>query len=150
MRSKNTCNQRRLFLEVEDAGGKKKRIAGGVATTDVVVSAYIAGNADLFPEVLELHVPEGAVVADVTYGKGVFWQKVDRAKYRVLPTDVQTGTDCRHLPYSDGSIDCVVLDPPYMEGLFRKSVDHLAGAGTHRAFREHYSNGEATADGCVL
>ncbi len=29
-----------------------------------------------------------------------------------------------------------------MEGLFRKSKEHLAGAGTHNAFREHYSNGD--------
>jgi hypothetical protein len=34
-----------------------------------------------------------------------------------------------------------------MEGLFRKSKEHLAGAGTHRAFREHYSNGESTNGG---
>jgi len=34
-----------------------------------------------------------------------------------------------------------------MEGLFRKSKDHLAGAGTHRAFRVHYSNGESTNGG---
>ena len=31
-----------------------------------------------------------------------------------------------------------------MEGLYRRSRDHLAVAGTHNTFREHYSNGEAT------
>ncbi len=34
-----------------------------------------------------------------------------------------------------------------MEGLFRKSKDHLAGSGTYGAFRKHYSNGEATRRG---
>jgi hypothetical protein len=53
-------------------GGKKKRVAGGVATSDVTVSAHVAGNADVFPQVLALHVPCGSKVADVTYGKGVF------------------------------------------------------------------------------
>ena len=32
-----------------------------------------------------------------------------------------------------------------MEGLFRRSKEHLAGAGTHESFREAYSNGEAQA-----
>jgi DNA methylase len=129
------------------SGGKKKRVAGGVATSDVTVSAHVGGNAQVFPQVLALHVPPGSKVADVTYGKGVFWQQVDLSAYTLLASDIQTSVDCRNLPYEDGSIDCVVLDPPYMEGLFRKSEDHLAGSGTHRAFRDHYSNGESTKEG---
>jgi len=146
---KNTLNQKNLFRE--NGNGEisrgKKRTAGGIATSTVIVSAYQSGNADVFPNILKLHVPPGATIADVTWGKGVFWQKVNRAKYTVHATDLQTGVDCRNLPYPDDSLDCVVLDPPYMEGLFRKHSDHLAGAGTHRAFREHYSNGEATDGG---
>ncbi len=107
----------------------------------------IAGNAEVFPNVLKLHVPPGAKVADVTYGKGVFWKKVDPDAYEVLATDLKTGTDCMDLPYKDKSIDAVVLDPPYMEGLFRSSEDRLAGSGSHAAFRENYSNGKATSGG---
>jgi len=47
----------------------------------------------------------------------------------------------------DKSIDCVVLDPPYMEGLYRRSTTHLAGSGSYAAFRETYSNGQRTAGG---
>jgi hypothetical protein len=122
-------------------------VAGGRATSDVTVSAYLAGNADVFPRILDLHVPAGSVVADVTYGKGVFWRQVDRTRYALHATDLRTGVDCRSLPYADGSLDCVVLDPPYMEGLFRRSKDHLAGSGSHAAFRDSYSNGEASAGG---
>jgi len=126
---------------------KKKRTAGGVATTDAILSAHTAGNSEVFPKVLSLHVPEGATIADVTYGKGVFWKTVDLSKYKLLPSDIQSGTDCCKLPYKNESLDCVVLDPPYMEGLFRRSKSHMAGAGTHAAFREHYSNGERTNGG---
>jgi hypothetical protein len=129
------------------ASRRKKRVAGGIATTDVILSAHVGGNADVFPQILDLHVPIGSTVADVTYGKGVFWRKAPLLGYRVLRTDIQTGTDCRKLPYDDDALDCVVLDPPYMEGLFRKAKSHLAGAGTHRAFRDHYSNGESTNGG---
>jgi hypothetical protein len=131
-------------MEPDRRGAGRKR-PDGVATSDIIVSAHLGGNCEVFPLILRLHVPEGSRVADVTYGKGVFWRKVPAGVYEVLPSDIQTGVDCRALPYADGSIDCVVLDPPYMEGLHRRSEDHLAGAGTYRAFREHYSNGEATA-----
>jgi DNA methylase len=124
-----------------------KRTQGGIATTDVVMSAYVNGNAEVFPQILALHVPEGSTIADVTWGKGVFWKNVPEGSYTVKATDLKTGVDCRKLPYEDASIDCVVLDPPYMEGLFRKSKDHLAGAGTHSAFREHYSNGDSAEEG---
>jgi len=119
----------------------------GEASSDVLLSAHMTGNAELFPQILDLHVPVGSTVADVTWGKGVFWKKVPKRSYKLLATDIQTGTDCRDLPYEDGAIDCVVLDPPYMEGLFRRDESQLAGNGTYGAFRSSYSNSEATATG---
>lgn len=119
----------------------------GEATSNVTVSAHVAGNEKVFPEILALHVPIGSVVADVTWGKGVFWKRVSKGYYTVRASDLQTGVDCRNLPYGDGEIDCVVLDPPYMEGLFRKSQNHMAGAGQYAAFRNHYSDGQATEEG---
>lgn len=122
----------------------KRKSPDGVPTSDLIVSAYVGTNAEVFPNVLKLHVPEGSVVADVTYGKGIFWKNIDKDKYVLKATDIKNGIDCRELPYEDGSLDAVILDPPYMEGLYRKSESHLAGSGTHKAFRTTYSNGETT------
>ena len=124
----------------------RKRVAGGITTSQVVLSAHVGGNADAFPEIVALHIPQGSTVADVTYGRGVFWKNIDADWCRVLGTDLKTGTDLRHLPYQAGTIDCVVFDPPYMEGLHRRSKDHLAGNGTYAAFRNHYSTGEANPE----
>ncbi|MGH7194511.1 MAG: DNA methyltransferase, partial [Candidatus Saccharimonadales bacterium] len=136
-----------------------KRVAGGEATTDLVFSAHVGNNADIFAQILALHVPLGATIADVTYGQGAFWRDVDQRDYTLLASDIaakaegipphmagkiRSGVDCRELPYEASSLDCVVLDPPYMEGLFRKSTDHLAGSGTHASFRRAYSHGKAT------
>ena len=126
---------------------RRKRIAGGVATSDLVLSAHIANNGKVFPEILKLHVPPGSTVADVTYGLGVFWKEVPKQNYKLLATDLKTGVDCRKLPYEGATIDCLVLDPPYMEGLFRKDTRHLAGNGTYKAFRSAYSNGQTTNGG---
>lgn len=124
----------------------KRRTARGETTSKVVMSAHLGTNDLIFPDILRLHVPEGSTIADVTWGKGVFWKRVPKDAYKVLGTDIQKGVDCRKLPYDDGSIDCVVLDPPYMEGLFRKESHHMAGSGSHKAFRANYSNSQATTE----
>jgi len=106
------------------------------------MSAHLSGNADVFPQLLALHVPKGSKIADVTFGGGVFWKNVTREDYDLHATDIADGVDCRQLPYDDLSFDALVLDPPYMEGLLRENKDHKAGSGTHSAFREYYSNGD--------
>ncbi|MEZ4514804.1 MAG: DNA methyltransferase [Chloroflexota bacterium] len=130
--------QPKLFEEETDP---QKRTQSGETTSDLIVSAYVRGNAEIFPQILELHVPKGSLVADVTYGKGVFWRNVPDDSYIVKATDIASGVDCRSLPYADNSIDCVVLDPPYMEGFYRKTNSQKAGSGSHSSFREAYSNG---------
>jgi hypothetical protein len=129
----------------EPAPAKPRRVQSGVATAGAVLSAHLTGNAELFPQIMALHVPPGAVVADVTFGGGVFWKRVPPGRYRLLPTDLATGTDCRALPYSDGSIDAVVLDPPYMEGLLRAKAETRGGLGSHAALRSAYSSGREMA-----
>jgi tRNA G10 N-methylase Trm11 len=138
---------KQLEILPEEPPPSGKRVQGGVATTDVVMSAHIEGNADVFPKILALHVPEGAKIADVTYGSGVFWRNVDLAKYVLIPSDLATGIDCRALPYENESFDAVVLDPPYMEGLLRANKEHKAGNGAYAAFREYYSNGDENNPG---
>jgi len=123
---------------------RKRRTQSGRTNSDLIFSAYQETNAEVFPKLLELHVPLFSIVADVTYGKGVFWRNVPDGNCNVLATDLKTGVDCRELPYDKSSIDCVVLDPPYMEGLLRENSNHRSCAGTHVSFREAYSdNGKA-------
>ena len=113
---------------------KRRVVRNGVPTNDLVLSAYNLGNAEVFPKVLELYVSPGSVVADVTFGKGAFWKFVPENRYELLATDMLDGVDCRNLPYDDGIIDCVVLDPPYM---------HSPGGTAHvphSPFEEHYRN----------
>jgi hypothetical protein len=134
------ARQPRLPIFEVDRTKNGKRTQGGETTSDLVVSAHIGTNDELFPHILELHVPKGALVADVTFGKGVFWRKVPQENYAVIASDIATGIDCQRLPYKSESFDCVVLDPPYMEGFYRQAGEKAAG-GTYNAFRDHYSNG---------
>jgi hypothetical protein len=132
-----------------------KRTQGGESTSDLVNSAHLGDNSDLFARLAALHIPPRSRVADVTYGRGVFWKKVPPGLYDLHASDIELtpgetrdmfvhfrdGVDCRKLPYEDESFDCIVLDPPYMEGFFRRAQDHRAGSGTHAAFRDAYADG---------
>lgn len=121
-------------LSFVKAGLERRRVRNGQPTNELVFSAYLGGNEDTFPHILDLYVAPGSVVADVTFGMGVFWRKVPAGRYELLPTDIQMGVDCRELPYEDATIDCVVLDPPYM---------HSPGGTAHTvhaAFERHYRN----------
>jgi hypothetical protein len=93
---------------------KKRKSPAGEATNELIFSAYQGSNDELFPYVLSLYVAPGSTVADVTYGKGVFWKRVPDEQYNILATDLASGVDCQRLPYEDETIDCVVFDPPYM------------------------------------
>jgi hypothetical protein len=93
---------------------KKRKRPAGTSSNALVHTAMSGTNDLLFPQILSLYVRLGSTVADVTYGKGVFWRRVPSDVYRLLATDLQDGVDARSLPYESQSIDCVVFDPPYM------------------------------------
>src|SRR5262249_35365394 len=74
--------------------------------------------ADLMKIVSDFSIPDGAVVADVTYGLGNFWKLTDTSRFNLLKSDKKAKKkeerhDFRNLPYATGSIDVVVLDPPF-------------------------------------
>jgi DNA methylase len=117
---------------------KTARVARGVATNNLVFSAYAGTNDEVFPNVLKLYVPAGSKIADITFGQGVFWKKVEKGAYNVRPSDIKIGIDCRSLPYDNASFDCVVFDPPYM---------HTPGGTAHQNhqnFELYYVNNGAS------
>jgi hypothetical protein len=117
----------------------KRKSPKGVATNELIHSCYQGTNDEVFANILTLYVPKNSIVADVTYGKGVFWRSVAVDQYELLRTDLGIRTDCRNLPYKDGLIDCVVFDPPYMH---TATTAHVG----HQRFEENYRN-NATQNG---
>jgi len=68
-------------------------------------------------EVARLYLKDGSKVADITYGKGVFWKEIDQSHFELFASDLLTCSDCPYdfinLPYNDKEFDIVVFDPPY-------------------------------------
>mgnify|MGYP000329864680 CR=1 FL=1 len=90
------------------------------------IEAVVHGNnADLIAEVAKLYAQGNPKVADLTYGKGVFWRKTPHL--RVFGSDVITMPKRPHdftdLPYRDATFDIAVLDPPYIHSPGRHQTD---------------------------
>jgi hypothetical protein len=125
-------------MEGKTTAKLKRKSPDGIATNDLVFSAYNSNNADVFALILDLYVSKGSKIADVTYGQGAFWKNVDKNKYAIYPSDIKTGIDCRNLPYENETYDCIVLDPPYM---------HTPGGTAHvnhQNFENYYQNNSIT------
>jgi tRNA G10 N-methylase Trm11 len=90
-----------------------------MTSSDYVVTAKVGHNDEQFPDILKLYVPKGSTIADVTWGRGIFWKQVNDYDYRILRSDlnadsVDVRSDFQRLPYADSSLDGLVLDPPYL------------------------------------
>jgi len=106
-------------------------------------------NADLIAHVAELYAKPTSHIADVTWGKGVFWRKCPHLD--VTGSDLMTVPerpyDFRSLPYLPESFDIVVLDPPYIHSPGNHVTDsRYQNAATtkgmlHKDIRQLYIDG---------
>lgn len=100
----------------------------------LITSVHHGTNADLIREVCRLYLPEGAEIADVTYGTGRFWRKAtdEFVATRLFTSDIMPGPgvqqvcDFRSLPYRDSFFDVVVFDPPYAHNAGSKTSGYAA------------------------
>jgi hypothetical protein len=95
-------------------------------STGVYTSVW-GDSADVIERVAALYFKPGDEIADLTYGKGAFWRKIDTAQYEFYPSDVitcpQALYDVRELPYRDDSFDVDVLDLPFSHNPGRCSFE---------------------------
>jgi DNA modification methylase len=86
-------------------------------------SAHFSNNDAVIAKLAAFYIRDGMRVADITYGRGVFWKKTDTSRFDFRPTDLIPNLDInptvrkadfRRLPYSDSSLHVVVFDPPYL------------------------------------
>ena len=94
---------------------------------EALYTSHQCHNDDLFARVIPFYFDEDDKIADVTYGKGVFWKKIDVSKYDLRKSDLltcpETPYDFRDLPYPDDYFEGVVFDPPYVHNPGKLIVD---------------------------
>lgn len=129
-----------MLTPMKNKPRKKRKSPDGIATNKLVFSAHQGTNDELFPSILRLYLRPGSTVADVTYGRGVFWKGVPKDGYRLFASDLKMGIDSRNLPYESETLDCVVFDPPYM---------HTPGGTAHvnhQNYENYYANNVAASE----
>ncbi len=106
----------------------------------MIYTARAENNNGFFRDILNLYVPEGTSVADLTWGRGKFWEGIDRSKYNLIRLDKHTSCDVRAdfraVPLADETQDTVVFDPPYVTrmGFKRRSKENPNGSNQKSAF----------------
>ncbi len=80
---------------------------------EVIYTVHHGCNSGLIKNAVTLYFETGSKIADVTYGRGVFWKDIDKSQYEIVGTDIKMGIDFRQLPYKDNSFDHGAIDPPY-------------------------------------
>lgn len=92
---------------------KRGEVMGVLKIDNPIYTVHKGSNSGLIKMAAELYFKEGDKIADVTYGKGVFWKEINRTRFDIVGSDIKTGIDFRNLPYENDSFDHSVIDPPY-------------------------------------
>jgi len=120
------------------------------------ISTVIEGDSgDLILAVSRLYFAKGQTIADVTYGKGVFWRRLNPADYQFRFSDLHIGRegsdiapyDCRKLPYDPASLDVVAFDPPFgdlkiYQHRYETSSSALSLADVEKLYRDGMKEAE--------
>ena len=54
----------------------------------VIHSAMVAENTDVFQNILTLYAPLHSTVVDMTFGRGMFWKRVQRPDLKIVKCDI--------------------------------------------------------------
>lgn len=101
-----------------------------------VLAVQHGDNATLIAAAAKLYIRDGDTVADVTYGRGVFWKKTGRKRFHVIGSDLiprvpeAAAMDFRKLTYKAECFDHLVLDPPYQHNPSDRYEHLYAGQAT--------------------
>ena len=95
-------------------------------------------QSEIIQNILNLHVPQGKIDCDPTFSTGAFYRgtgiSIPEYRFDIHPQSEDViKADARHLPLSDRSIFCMVLDPPFL-ATKGKSLDMESGNCINKRF----------------
>ena len=103
-----------------------------------VIRSISYDQTEILLNILRLHVPSGVIDCDPTYSKGQFYKdgliKQPRLRFDLYPSGPGIEkADCRHLPIEDNTLNCMILDPPFL-ATTGKSLSSKIGNIINRRF----------------
>ncbi len=103
-----------------------------------IIRSISYDQTEILLSILRLHVPSGVIDCDPTYSKGQFYKdgliKQPRLRFDLYPSGPGIEkADCRHLPIEDNTLNCMILDPPFL-ATTGKSLSSRIGNIINRRF----------------
>jgi hypothetical protein len=142
---------------------KTRHIPSAGSAKNLIYTSVIGDNDLLMKQAANLYIKKGDVIADLTFGKGIFWKQIDLSNNDFHPSDLKTLTPSRNfkkLPYPNNTFDAVCFDPPFRhnssetfpmnsnyqnyettQGLYHSEIMKLYEAGMKESFRILRNNG---------
>ena len=88
-------------------------------------------------DIIELHIPEGALECDVTYSKGNFYKEgtgIEKPRHKFdlfpqTPDTIKASADA--LPVPDNSFSSLMFDPPFVAGHTKPTPTGIIGTRFH-------------------
>lgn len=82
-----------------------------------MIKSISYSQSEIIKNILKLHVPDGKIDCDATFGYGGFYKDIPKPEYSfdINPRapEIQSA-DCRTLPLGDASINSIIFDPPFL------------------------------------
>jgi len=100
-----------------------------------VIPSVFIDEQECIMSLIAMHSPNG-IELDPMFYKGNFYKKIDRPRliFDINPQhDYVEKADAANLPIDNNSIDCMILDPPFMFGNHGKTKEYYSSK-THGIF----------------
>ena len=94
-----------------------------------IVGSVFSDEQKLLKSILKIHCNDGYIDLDPMYSKGNFYKEIlePRLKYDINPQNLDViKCDARNLPISSGSIQNMILDPPFCFGIHGKTEQNIS------------------------
>lgn len=102
---------------------------------------------EIIKSIIDLHIPEGKIQCDITYGNGAFYKNIERPWlcYDIDPLfDFVIKADSCHIPNKDSSLSSIMFDPPFLTYI-KKGREHncimskrFSGYWSYDELSKHY------------
>lgn len=92
------------------------------------VMSYGYDQHKILKDIIHLHIPEGKIQCDATYGYGSFYKKIPLPEYCYdqEPKKVEAvKADCRNLPHEKNTLNSIIFDPPFIITDHKTSDEYL-------------------------
>ena len=95
-----------------------------------IIRSISYDQTEILLNILRLHVPSGVIDCDPTYSRGQFYRdgavKQPRLRFDLYPSGPGIEkADCRNLPIADSSLNCMILDPPFLATTGKSLADRI-------------------------